>query len=178
VVEADKSEDRYKYLDSGRMKPITDTADAAAGVVKKFHCTSIINSRESVVNAVMIKNQLGQPVGPVPNGILELSHVGRDGQEYTESVELVPVSRENPERAREALRAAGAHGVPLAAGNRSSSWEYAVIGIAPCADICTNATRRMSGGCDNPDRSSPIGSSASFRIPRHKLWAAVLFFGR
>ena len=60
----DKSEDRYNYLYSGdELKPIAGTADAARRLVKKFYL--YFNNHfaaKSVVNAVMIKNQLGEPI--------------------------------------------------------------------------------------------------------------------
>ena len=60
----DKSEDRYNYLYSAdELKPVSETADAARRLVKKFYL--YFNNHfasKAVVNAVMIKNQLGEPV--------------------------------------------------------------------------------------------------------------------
>jgi uncharacterized protein YecE (DUF72 family) len=60
----DKSEDRYNYLYSAdELKPFSDTADAARRLVKKFYL--YFNNHfasKAVVNAVMIKHQLGEPV--------------------------------------------------------------------------------------------------------------------
>jgi uncharacterized protein YecE (DUF72 family) len=60
----DKSEDRYNYLYSAEeLKPVAETADAARRLVKKFYL--YFNNHfasKAVVNAVMIKHQLGEPV--------------------------------------------------------------------------------------------------------------------
>ena len=60
----DKSEDRYNYLYSAdELKPIAETADAARRLVKKFFI--YFNNHfaaKAVVNAVMIKEQLGEPI--------------------------------------------------------------------------------------------------------------------
>ena len=60
----DKSEDRYNYLYSAEeLKPVSETADAARRLVKKFYL--YFNNHfasKAVVNAVMIKKQLGEPV--------------------------------------------------------------------------------------------------------------------
>jgi len=70
----DKSEDRYNYLYSAdELKPIGETADAARRLVKKFYL--YFNNHfaaKSVVNAVMIKNQLGQPIpGVYPKALID-----------------------------------------------------------------------------------------------------------
>jgi uncharacterized protein YecE (DUF72 family) len=70
----DKSEDRYNYLYSAdELKPISETADAARRLVKKFHL--YFNNHfasKAVVNAVMIKQQLGEPVpGVYPKAFVE-----------------------------------------------------------------------------------------------------------
>ena len=70
----DKSEDRYNYLYSAdELKPVSDTADAARRLVKKFYL--YFNNHfasKAVVNAVMIKSQLGEPVpGVYPNEFVE-----------------------------------------------------------------------------------------------------------
>ena len=63
----DRSEDRYNYLYSAdELKPISETADAARRLVKKFYL--YFNNHfasKAVVNAVMIKHQLGEPVSGV-----------------------------------------------------------------------------------------------------------------
>ena len=60
----DKSEDRYNYLYSAdELKPFSETADAARRLVKKFYL--YFNNHfasKAVVNAVMIKHRLGEPV--------------------------------------------------------------------------------------------------------------------
>ena len=60
----DKSEDRYNYLYSAdELKPIAETADAARRLVKKFYLYFNNHySAKGVVNAVMIKNQLNEPI--------------------------------------------------------------------------------------------------------------------
>ena len=85
----DKSEDRYNYLYSmDELKPISETADAAHRLVKKFHL--YFNNHfaaKAVVNAVMIKHQLGEPVpGRYLRAFLEkYPHVaGLVTPEYTE----------------------------------------------------------------------------------------------
>jgi uncharacterized protein YecE (DUF72 family) len=70
----DKSEDRYNYLYSAdELKPISDTAGAARRLVKKFYL--YFNNHfasKAVVNAVMIKKQLGEPVpGVYPKAFVE-----------------------------------------------------------------------------------------------------------
>ncbi len=70
----DKSEDRYNYLYSAdELKPVAETADAARRLVKKFYL--YFNNHfasKAVVNAVMIKSQLGEPVpGVYPHEFVE-----------------------------------------------------------------------------------------------------------
>jgi uncharacterized protein YecE (DUF72 family) len=70
----DKSEDRYNYLYSAdELKPISETAAAARRLVKKFYL--YFNNHfasKAVVNAVMIKKQLGEPVtGVYPKAFVE-----------------------------------------------------------------------------------------------------------
>lgn len=70
----DKSEDRYNYLYSAdELKPFAETADAARRLVKKFYL--YFNNHfasKAVVNAVMIKHQLGEPIpGVYPRGFVE-----------------------------------------------------------------------------------------------------------
>lgn len=70
----DRSEDRYNYLySSDELKPVSETADAARRLVKKFYL--YFNNHfasKAVVNAVMIKNQLGEPVpGVYPKEFVE-----------------------------------------------------------------------------------------------------------
>ncbi len=70
----DKSEDRYNYLYSaGELKPFAETAGAARRLVKKFYL--YFNNHfasKAVVNAIMIKQQLGEPVtGVYPKAFVE-----------------------------------------------------------------------------------------------------------
>jgi uncharacterized protein YecE (DUF72 family) len=60
----DKSEDRYNYLYSAdELKPISETAEAARRLVKKFYLYFNNHfSAKAVVNAVMVKSQLGEPI--------------------------------------------------------------------------------------------------------------------
>jgi uncharacterized protein YecE (DUF72 family) len=78
----DKSEDRYNYLYSeDELKPFSDTAGAARRLVKKFYL--YFNNHfasKAVVNAVMIKHQLGEPV----HGVYSSEFVKRYPQ--TESI--------------------------------------------------------------------------------------------
>jgi uncharacterized protein YecE (DUF72 family) len=70
----EKSEDRYNYLYSAdELKAFTETADAARRLVKKFYL--YFNNHfasKAVVNAAMIKKQLGEPVqGVYPREFVE-----------------------------------------------------------------------------------------------------------
>jgi uncharacterized protein YecE (DUF72 family) len=70
----DKAEDRYNYLYSaGELKGFAETADAARRLVKKSYL--YFNNHfaaKAVVNAVMIKSQLGEPVtGVYPEAFVE-----------------------------------------------------------------------------------------------------------
>ena len=70
----DKSEDRYNYLYSANeLTPFAETAGAARRLVKKFYL--YFNNHfasKAVVNAVMIKSQLGEPVpGAYPKAFVE-----------------------------------------------------------------------------------------------------------
>ncbi len=70
----DKSEDRYNYLYSAdELKELTATAGAARTLVKKLYLyTNNHFSAKSVANAVMIKQQLGEPIeGEYPPAFLE-----------------------------------------------------------------------------------------------------------
>ena len=70
----EKPEDRYNYLySSGELKEFTETAEAAQALVKKLYLyTNNHFSAKSVANAVMIKQQLGQPLeGEYPPEFLE-----------------------------------------------------------------------------------------------------------
>jgi uncharacterized protein YecE (DUF72 family) len=60
----DKPEDRYDYLYStDELKVFSETADAAKRLVKKLYLyTNNHFSAKSVANAVMIKQQLGEPI--------------------------------------------------------------------------------------------------------------------
>ena len=70
----DKAEDRYNYLYSAdELKSFSETAGAARRLVKKFYL--YFNNHfasKAVVNAVMIKEQLGEPVaGTYPKEFVE-----------------------------------------------------------------------------------------------------------
>ena len=70
----DKSEDRYNYLyTAGELQEFSETAKAAKELVKKSYLyTNNHVSSKSVVNAVMLKAQLGQPVeGEYPEALIE-----------------------------------------------------------------------------------------------------------
>jgi uncharacterized protein YecE (DUF72 family) len=60
----DKAEDRYNYLYSaGELQEFTDVVGAARAIVKKAYLyTNNHFSAKSVVNAAMIKHELGEPV--------------------------------------------------------------------------------------------------------------------
>ncbi len=70
----DKAEDRYNYLYSAsELKTFATTADAARRLVRKFYL--YFNNHfasKAVVNAVMIKSQLGEPItGTYPRAFVE-----------------------------------------------------------------------------------------------------------
>ena len=70
----DKSEDRYNYLYSGgELREFSDTAGAAKALVRKAYL--YMNNHfaaKSVVNAVMLKAQLGEPIeGEYPAALVE-----------------------------------------------------------------------------------------------------------
>ena len=70
----DKSEDRYNYLyNAGELQEFAETAKAAKALVKKSYLyTNNHFSSKSVVNAVMLKAQLGQPIeGEYPDTLIE-----------------------------------------------------------------------------------------------------------
>jgi uncharacterized protein YecE (DUF72 family) len=70
----DKSEDRYNYLyTSDELKDFSETATAAKALVKKAYLyTNNHFSAKSVVNAVMLKAQMGEPIeGEYPPEIVE-----------------------------------------------------------------------------------------------------------
>lgn len=70
----DKSEDRYDYLYSGEeLKEFSETATAAKALVKKAYLyTNNHFAAKSVVNAVMLKAQMGQPIeGEYPPALVE-----------------------------------------------------------------------------------------------------------
>jgi uncharacterized protein YecE (DUF72 family) len=69
-----KSEDRYNYLYSAaELRPFADAAGAAKALVKKAYLyTNNHFSAKSVVNAVMLKAELGEPIeGSYPDTLLE-----------------------------------------------------------------------------------------------------------
>ena len=80
----DKSEDRYNYLYSAdELREFADTPRAAVELVKKAYLyTNNHFSAKSVVNAVMLKAQLGEPIeGEYPPELVE---------RYPEIRDLVP----------------------------------------------------------------------------------------
>jgi uncharacterized protein YecE (DUF72 family) len=82
----DKSEDRYNYLySSEELREFADIAGAAQSLVKKSYLyTNNHFASKSVVNAVMLKAQLGQPIdGEYPPPLVE---------RYPEIRELVTVA--------------------------------------------------------------------------------------
>jgi uncharacterized protein YecE (DUF72 family) len=82
----DKSEDRYNYLyTAGELQEFSDTAKAAKELVKKSYLyTNNHFSSKSVVNAVMLKAQLGQQIeGEYPDALVE---------KYSELAPLIPES--------------------------------------------------------------------------------------
>jgi uncharacterized protein YecE (DUF72 family) len=82
----DKSEDRYNYLYSAReLQAFADTVGAAREIVKKTYLyTNNHFAAKSVVNAVMLKAQLGEPIeGEYPPEMVE---------HYPEIRDLVSVS--------------------------------------------------------------------------------------
>ena len=70
----DKSEERYNYLYSAEeLRPLAETAAAAKALVKKA-CLYTNNhfAAKSVVNAVTMKAQLGEPIeGEYPPALVE-----------------------------------------------------------------------------------------------------------
>ena len=70
----DRSEDRYNYLYSAdELREFSDVAGAAKELVKKSYLyTNNHYSSKSVVNALMLKAQLGEPIeGEYPPELLE-----------------------------------------------------------------------------------------------------------
>ncbi len=70
----EKSEDRYNYLYSaGELREFSDIAGAAKALVKKSYLyTNNHFAAKSVVNAVMLKAQLGEPIeGEYPSELVE-----------------------------------------------------------------------------------------------------------
>jgi uncharacterized protein YecE (DUF72 family) len=70
----EKSEDRYDYLYSAdELKEFSETADAARRLVKKAYLyTNNHFSAQSIANAAMIKQQLGEPIeGEYPPAFVE-----------------------------------------------------------------------------------------------------------
>ena len=70
----DTSEDRYNYLySSGELQEFSDVAGAAKALVKKSYLyTNNHFAAKSVVNAVMLKAQLGEPIeGEYPQALVE-----------------------------------------------------------------------------------------------------------
>ena len=95
----DKSEDRYNYLYSaGELQEFSETAKAARELVKKSYLyTNNHFSSKSVVNAVMLKAQLGQPIeGEYPEALVETYPEIRslvEGRVQPAPTKPVPVSK-------------------------------------------------------------------------------------
>jgi uncharacterized protein YecE (DUF72 family) len=88
----DKSEDRYNYLYSAReLREFSDIAGAAQALVKKSYLYANNHfASKSVVNAVMLKAQLGQPIeGEYPPELIE---------HYPDIADLVSTSSLRPAR--------------------------------------------------------------------------------
>jgi len=86
----DKSEDRYNYLYSAEeLREFSDVASAARELVKKSYLyTNNHFASKSVVNAVMLKAQLGQPIeGEYPRELVE---------RYPDLADLVTTSSRAP----------------------------------------------------------------------------------
>jgi uncharacterized protein YecE (DUF72 family) len=86
----DKSEDRYNYLYSAQeLQEFADVAGAAKALVKKSYLyTNNHFAAKSVVNAVMLKAQAGEPItGEYPPELVD---------EYPEIAGLVTVGRPKP----------------------------------------------------------------------------------
>ena len=83
----DKTEDRYNYLYSAEeLREFSDIVGAASSLVKKSYLyTNNHFAAKSVVNAVMLRSQLGQPLeGEYPPALVD---------RYPELRDLVPTSR-------------------------------------------------------------------------------------
>jgi uncharacterized protein YecE (DUF72 family) len=95
----DKSEDRYNYLYSAdELAPIAETADAARRLVKKFYLYFNNHfSAKAVVNAVMIKRQLGEPIdGLYSQAFLDAyPHLKGVVKDYTEAWPPAPIRHES-----------------------------------------------------------------------------------
>jgi uncharacterized protein YecE (DUF72 family) len=94
----DASEDRYNSLYSGQeLKEFSDIAGAAKALVKKSYLyTNNHFAAKSVVNAVMIKAQLGEPIdGEYPPELID---------RYPDIADLVPISQQYPSRLPVACR--------------------------------------------------------------------------
>jgi uncharacterized protein YecE (DUF72 family) len=96
----EKSEDRYNYLYSAKeLQEFSDVAGAAKTLVKKSYLyTNNHFSAKSVVNAVMLKAQLGEPIeGEYPEALLDAYP---DLQSALEPAQPLPTSSEVPSRLR------------------------------------------------------------------------------
>jgi len=94
----DNSEDRYNYLYSAdELAPIAETATAARQLVRKFYLYfNNHHSAKGVVNAVMIKHRLGEPIpGRYPRSFVDaypqIANVV--APDYTEAWTPVPLLR-------------------------------------------------------------------------------------
>lgn len=118
-----KAEDRYDYLYSqDELEPFAEIAGAVKALVKKMYLyTNNHFASKAVVNAVMLKDRLGEPVpGEYPEAFVErypevrdmvrVAPVGRgDASDEGELVEQVVTKAKAPARASEIRKRAGAN---------------------------------------------------------------------
>ena len=95
----DKAEDRYNYLySSAELNGFSETAGAAKRLVKKFYLYFNNHfSAKAVVNAVMIKQQLGEPITGVYSPAFVERYPDIASIVTTESAEQTPHSLTLPE---------------------------------------------------------------------------------
>lgn len=94
----DKAEDRYNYLYSAdELREFSDAASAASAIVKKAYLyTNNHFSSKAVVNAVMLKSQLGEPVDGVypPEFVAAYPEIAGLVRTSALTPELLPVPRQ------------------------------------------------------------------------------------
>ena len=153
----DKSEDRYNYLYSAdELKTFAETADAARRLVKKFYL--YFNNHfasKAVVNAVMIKKQLGRAgAWRVSEGICRA--ISRDRVDRFNRIDAavrprVSAGSAGPHLARRISGSrsagAGANTARTAAKARCSSAGTNRIATVRSADTSTSGTTETYGGC-------------------------------